>query len=82
MKELENLAKENKISIFNYRDNIPVPSTKDEFESEEDNIILRLAVITNSILITGDKVLASKAKREQRPTIYIQDLSQLNNRLK
>ncbi len=37
----------------------------------EDNIILEIANLTNSILLTGDMNLKDKAFLDKRPTIYI-----------
>lgn len=40
-------------------------------EDKEDNIILKLAHMTNSILFTQDDMLTSKAINQKRPTLYL-----------
>lgn len=67
---LKELEKENKITIFSCVDNKKIPS-KEDFDRMEDNIILEIANLTNSILLTGDMNLKDKAFLDKRPTIYI-----------
>lgn len=69
---LRKLENEKKITIFNCKDGLEVPSTKEEFQKNEDDSILAIANLTNSILFTGDKNLKNKAMLNKRPTIYIQ----------
>jgi len=72
--EIENLRKleqDGKISIFNVQDNLKSSITRDDFNSEEDVIILKIANLTNSILITTDKIFKERASLGKRPTIYI-----------
>jgi rRNA-processing protein FCF1 len=64
--KLKEFAKANKITIFYCEDGIPVPSTE-----KEDDIILKIAKLTNSILITGDSNLKDNALLNNRPTIFI-----------
>jgi predicted nucleic acid-binding protein len=75
VRELQNLKKSEqdaKIKIFS-----PVcdPSlkklSKQDFATQEDDIILQLADQTNSILITADNTLAMKARIKNRPVIHI-----------
>lgn len=71
--EIETLRKyerENIITIFHCQDNYDLPP-KEEIEQKEDDIVLKIARLTNSILFTGDKVLMEKALANKRPTIYI-----------
>lgn len=69
--KLREFKKDGKIEIFNFKDGFNVPDSRKKFEKEEDNIILKIANLTNSILITGDRNLKDKAILENRPTIYI-----------
>ncbi|MFQ5816196.1 MAG: hypothetical protein ACE5G7_06835, partial [Candidatus Hydrothermarchaeaceae archaeon] len=69
--ELEELEKEDKITIFNPDDGFTVPKNTKEFQQKEDDIILQIANLTNSILFTGDGNLKHKAFLNKRPTIYI-----------
>lgn len=69
---LRKLANENRISILNYNDGFPIPSTRERFESEEDDKILEIAHLTNSVMITCDGNFKDKALLANRPTIYIQ----------
>jgi len=68
---LRQLEKAKKIFIFRYNDGFEMPSTREEFQKVEDDIILRIANLTNSILLTGDRNLKDKAVLEKRPTIYV-----------
>ena len=45
--------------------------TREEFQSQEDDIILQLANQTNSILLTGDEGLKMKASLKNRPVLFI-----------
>ena len=69
---LRKLANQNRISILNYNDGFPVPSSREQFESEEDDKILEIAHLTNSVMITCDGNFKDKALLANRPTIYIQ----------
>lgn len=71
IQKLREFEKEEKIKIFHYEDKFEVPSTKEELEREEDDTILKIANITNSILFTCDNNLKDKALLENRPVIYI-----------
>lgn len=68
---LRQFENDKKINIFNCKDGLPVPSTKGEFQEKEDESILEIANLTNSILLTGDKNLKDRAMLNKRPTIYI-----------
>lgn len=67
---LRKLEMEKQITIFNCMDNIEIPS-KEDFDLLEDDKILEIANLTNSILLTGDMNLKDKAILGKRPTIYI-----------
>ncbi len=67
---LTDLEKDAKIIIFNCTDGVKYP-TKEEFDQKEDDKILEVANLTNSILLTGDRNLKDKAILKKRPTIYI-----------
>lgn len=70
LQRLHNLENEDKITIFKCVDGIPIPSTE-EFDQIEDDKMLEIANLTNSILLTGDMNLKDKARMDKRPTIYI-----------
>ena len=65
------MEQQNKIMILNYKDWINLPSNKEQSQVEEDNMILKIAHFTNSILVTCDKTLRDKAYVSDRPVIYI-----------
>ncbi len=67
---LTDLENDSKIIIFNCADGVEYP-TKEEFDQKEDDRILDVANLTNSILLTGDMNLKDKAILKKRPTIYI-----------
>jgi rRNA-processing protein FCF1 len=69
---LRKFESEGRITIFNCKDGLSIPSTKEEFQRKEDDYILAIANLTNSILFTGDKNLKDKATLNKRPTIYFQ----------
>ena len=75
LNELENLKKhknEMRIDIYNPPSDHNLKKLKrEEFESQEDDIILQLANQTNSILLTSDKGLKTKASLKNRPVIFI-----------
>lgn len=68
---LRELKNQNKIGLNFYIDGFDLPESKEIFESTEDNIILEIAKITNSVLFTGDENLKIKSTLNNRPTIYI-----------
>lgn len=69
--KLRKLERKHNIVIFNCNDGFDAPSTKTEFQKVEDDVILKIANLTNSILLTGDGNLKDKALLNKRPTIYI-----------
>lgn len=71
LEKLRELKHENKIELTFYKDGFDIPKTKDEYKNTEDNIILEIAKITNSILFTGDVNLKIKSTYNDRPTIFI-----------
>ena len=68
--ELRKLADAGKISIFVCKDGEQIP-TPAEFDLKEDQIILNIAKLTNSILFTTDNVMKERAMLQKRPTIYM-----------
>lgn len=70
IESLRNFERDGKIALFNCQDGYLLPK-REEFQQEEDDIILKIARLTNSILFTGDEVLMGKALASNRPTIYI-----------
>ena len=72
-RELESLrkfAESGKISIFICKDGEKIPPPE-EFDAKEDQIILNIAKLTNSILFTTDNVMKERAMLQKRPTIYM-----------
>lgn len=72
-KELERLKKlesNDKISIFNCPYANPIKN-KEVLEDKEDDIIIKLANLTNSIIFTGDFNMKSKTLLANKPTIYL-----------
>lgn len=69
--ELRKSAGSGKISIFFCKDGEKIPSTHEEFDLKEDQIILNIAKLTNSILFTTDNVMKERAMLQKRPTIYM-----------
>lgn len=70
IERLKKIEKEGKISIINCKDGHPIPSA-DKLDAVEDDIILDIAKLTNSILFTQDVTLKGKALIKKRPTIFI-----------
>ena len=68
--KLRKLESDDKITIFKCIDRILIPPAQ-EIDAKEDDIILEIANLTNSILFTGDENLKVKAILDKRPTIYI-----------
>lgn len=68
---LKALESEEKLTILNYHDGIKLPSDREAFNEDEDNRILEIAHLTNSILITSDKNLKDKASISNRPVVHI-----------
>jgi hypothetical protein len=67
--ELRKLAKDGIISINTFP-NLPLTYTI-KSKDDEDKVILDFAHFTNSILMTGDKILKERSLMECRPTIFI-----------
>ena len=70
IERLQELEGKGIITIFNCMDGIELPCEED-FNKVEDDKILEIANLTNSILLTGDMNLKDKANLNKRPTIYI-----------
>jgi len=67
---LKRLEKEGKISIINCKSDHAIPSLE-ELGAVEDDIILEIAKLTNSILFTQDVTMKDKALIKKRPTIFL-----------
>ena len=70
IKKLKELETERKIDIINCNYEITNIKTKRELIAREDDIILEIAIITNSILFTSDNGLRDKASSVKQPVIY------------
>jgi rRNA-processing protein FCF1 len=70
LEALRKYAESGKISIFMCKDGEQIPS-REEFDAKEDQIILNIAKLTNSILFTTDNVMKERAMLQKRPTIYM-----------
>ncbi|WP_414468916.1 hypothetical protein [Methanobacterium sp. ACI-7] len=68
--KLKELEEERKIDILYCSYEIPKVKTKKELIDSEDDLILEIAIITNSILFTSDKGLRDKAVSVKQPVIY------------
>ena len=68
--KLKELEAKRKIDILYCSYEMPEIKTRDELIAREDDLILEIAVITNSILFTSDKGLRDKASSVKQPVIY------------
>lgn len=71
--ELANLRSQEsngKIEIIGLKSDL-VNLEKMDLDRDEDKIILTIAHLTNSVLITADQVLKDRAIMEERPTIFV-----------
>ena len=72
-KELANLRiaeGQNRVRILALKEKL-FEISSESLSKEEDKILLRLANLTNSILVTSDQVLKDRALMDNRPTIFI-----------
>jgi rRNA-processing protein FCF1 len=69
--ELRKLENDKIISILYCDYEKPLPEGRKELIDLEDEYILEIAVITNSILFTSDKGLRDEADSVKQPVIYI-----------
>jgi rRNA-processing protein FCF1 len=67
---LNRLEMEGKISLINCKDGHSIPPPE-ELGAVEDDIILEIAKLTNSILFTQDVTMKDKALIKKRPTIFL-----------
>ena len=78
IEKLQKLESERKIDILYCSYGVDLPENKKELINTEDDIILEVAVVTNSILFTSDKGLKDKASSIKQPVIYIPPKFQKN----
>ncbi len=71
IEKLQKLEAERKIDILYCSYGVELPEDKKKLIETEDDIILEVAVVTNSILFTADKGLKDKATSIKQPVIYI-----------
>jgi predicted PilT family ATPase len=71
IEKLKELEAKRKIDILYCSYGIEWPENKKELIATEDDMILEVAVVTNSILFTADKGLKNKATSVKQPVIYI-----------
>ena len=76
--KLKELEAERKIDILHCSYEIPNFKTKKELIDHEDDLILEIAIITDSILFTSDKGLRDKAISVKQPIIYFPGKYQKN----
>ncbi|MEN6291883.1 MAG: hypothetical protein ABFD07_07715 [Methanobacterium sp.] len=69
--KLKELEAERKIDILYCNYGIDWPENRNKLINTEDDMILEVAVATNSILFTADKGLRDKAVSIKQPVIYI-----------
>lgn len=67
---LKQHEREGKIFIINCKDGHPIPPPA-QLDAVEDDIILEIAKLTNSILFTQDVTMKDKAMIKKRPTIFL-----------
>jgi len=67
---LNRFEMEGKISLINCKDGHPIPPPE-ELGAVEDDTILEIAKLTNSILFTQDVTMKDKALIKKRPTIFL-----------
>lgn len=67
---LKELEKERKIDILYCSYEMPEIKSRRELIAREDDLILEIAVVSNSILFTSDKALRNKAASVKQPVIY------------
>jgi len=68
--ELKRLETQRKIDILYCSYQIPEIKSKNELIKLEDDLILEIAVVTDSILLTSDKGLRGKAASIKQPVLY------------
>lgn len=68
--KLRKLEEERKIDILYCSYEMPEIKSRKELIAREDDLILEIAVITNSILLTSDKGLRDMAASVKQPVIY------------
>lgn len=71
IEKLKELEAERKIDILYCSYGVDLPENRKELIATEDDIILEVAVVTDSILFTADKGLKEKATSIKQPVIYI-----------
>jgi predicted PilT family ATPase len=76
LKDIRRLASERNTRLLFIPDNI-IRVQKDYVNTQEDKVVLELADITNSILVTGDKNLRERAALQCRPTIFVSSYKEL-----
>jgi predicted PilT family ATPase len=76
--KLKELERDRKIDILYCSYGVDLPENKKELVDTEDDIILEVAVSTNSILFTADKGLKDKAVSVKQPVIFIPPKFQKN----
>ncbi|HEX3012909.1 MAG TPA: hypothetical protein VHO92_01375, partial [Methanobacterium sp.] len=71
MKKLRELEAERKINILYCSYGVDWPENRKKLINTEDDMILEVAVATESILFTADKGLKDKATSIKQPVMYI-----------
>ena len=71
IKKLNELEAERKIDIIYCSYGVDLPENRNKLVNTEDDMILEVAVATDSILFTADKGLRDKAVSIKQPVIYI-----------
>lgn len=72
---LKNLESNGKISVRDFNDK---NDNMTELLPKEDDVIIEISDLTNSILVTGDGIMKSKAQIKNRPVIFIDARYHLN----
>jgi hypothetical protein len=81
IQELRELEKKGLISLYSYEDNMPIPDSREKFDVEENNTLLEIATITNSIFITSDINCKDQALLHRRPVIFLDHETTKNTKI-
>jgi hypothetical protein len=69
--QLRELQGKDLIDIYNFNDNMEIPKSREEFNRTEDNTLIEISIMTNSIFLTSDINCKDKALLKNRPTIFL-----------
>jgi len=79
--QLRELEKWGKVKVKTFKDGFDIPASREEFNIDEDPILLDIADITNSIFITADINCKDQATLRNRPVIFIDHETTKNTKI-